>query len=117
MRRAVAIVLAAGLAAGAARAAVTPDDIKRQLESAYHVEVLRVEPIELAGKPAFTVRVMKKQSGGNDAFRVTTLAVDGETGQLISAFHHRASGYALSDAPAVEPKQIIVPEQGMRTWR
>ena len=35
MRRAVAIVLAAGLAAGAAQAAVTPDDIKRQLESAY----------------------------------------------------------------------------------
>ncbi len=117
MMRAVVIALAAGLAAGAAQAALTPDEVKKQLESASPVAVLRVEPIELDGKPAFAVRVMKKTLGGNDAFIVTTLAVDRETGQLMLAFRHRASGYALSDAPTVEPKQIIVPEQGTRTWR
>jgi hypothetical protein len=60
---------------------------------------------------------MKTTLGGNDAFGVATLAVDGETSQLISVFRHRASGYTLSVAPGSEPKESNVPGQGMLTGR
>jgi len=79
--------------------------------------VLRVEPGEIDGKPVFLARVMKKTLGGNDAFGVATLAVDGETGRLIPAFRHQASGYTLPDSQVEEPKEINVPENGMTTWR
>ena len=121
MMRALAAVAAgivvAALVAGVARAAVTPDDVKKRLEGALPVQVLRVEQGEVDGKPAFFVRVMKKAQGDNDAFSVATLAVDGETGQLIPAFRHRASGYWLPDDPGSEPKEILVPENGGNTWR
>jgi len=118
MRRgAIAALAAAALLAGAAQAAVTPEEVKKRIEAALPVQVLRVQPGEVDGKPAFLVRVMNKAKGGNDAFSVTTLAVDGETGQLIPAFRHRASGYALSDSSGSEPKEILVPENGGHTWR
>jgi hypothetical protein len=115
--RTLAAALAASLVASVALAAVTSDDVKKRLESVYPVQVLGVEPTEIDGKPAFLVRVMNKAPGGNDAFAVTILAVDADTGELISAFRHRSSGYALSDDFAREPKEINVPEQGMKTWR
>ena len=105
------------LAAGAAQAAMQPDEIKKQLEGAYPVQVLRVEPADIDGKPAFAVRVMNKAAGQNGAFGVTTLAVDAETGKLLPAFRHKASGYALPDAVEGDPRQVNVPEQGFKTWR
>jgi len=113
---AIAALAAVALIASAAQA-VTPDEVKKRIEAALPVQVLRVQPAEIDGKPAFLVRVMNKAKGGNDAFSVTTLAVDGETGQLIPAFRHRASGYALSDSWGSEPKEILVPENGGHTWR
>ena len=112
-----ATVVVAALLASGARAGVTSDEVKKQLEGALPVQVLRVQSGEVDGKPAFLVRVMKKTPGGSDAFSVTTLAVDGETGQLIPAFRHRASGYVLPDDPGSEPKEILVPENGGNTWR
>ena len=117
MRRFAAALVASSLVAGAALAAATPDDIKKRLESAYPVQVLRVEPSDVDGRPAFLVRVMNKSAGGNDAFGVTTLAVDRESGELIPAFRHRQSGYALPDDAGREPKETNVPEHGATTWR
>src|SRR5471032_1742376 len=113
----VVTIIGAALVSGVARAAVTPDEIKKRLEDALPVQVLRVQQGEVDGKPAFLVRVMNKTKGGNDAFSITTLAVDGETGQLIPAFRHRASGYALPDSPGSEAKEILVPENSGNTWR
>jgi hypothetical protein len=117
MIRAIAACAVACLFAASAGAAVTADEVKKKLESAYPVQVLRLEPGEIDGKPVFLARVMKKTLGGNDAFGVTTLAVDGETGRLIPAFRHHASGYTLPDSQGGEPKEINVPESGMTTWR
>jgi hypothetical protein len=117
MKRAIAIFLMASLAAGGARAAMTTDEVKKQLESTYPVQVLSVTPTEIEGKPAFAARVMKTTLGGNDAFAVTVLDVDAESGKLISAFRHEASGYLLPESETVEPKQVLVPEHGHSTWR
>ena len=46
------------------------------------------------------------RSDFNDAFRVATIAVDAETGKLISQFRHLASGYDLSGAPRYVPRPI-----------
>ena len=117
MIRALAACAVTCLLAASAQAAMTPDEVRKKLESAYPVQVLRVEPGEIDGKPVFLARVMKKTLGGNDAFGVATLAVDGETGRLIPAFRHRASGYTLPDGQGEEPKEVNVPENGMTTWR
>ncbi len=103
------------LAAGAAQAA-SPDEVKKKIEAAYPVQVLKVEPTDIDGKKAYSVRVMRKGGGGNAAFGVTTLAVDAETGALLPAFRHRASGYRLPDALEGDPRQVHVPAAGS-TWR
>jgi hypothetical protein len=108
------LALAVLLAAGAAQAA-SPDEVKKKIEAAYPVQVLKVEPADIDGKKAYSVRVMRKD-GGNAAFGVTTLAVDAETGALLPAFQHRASGYRLPDALEGDPRQVHVPAAGS-TWR
>jgi hypothetical protein len=117
MIRTLACLVVSSFVVAGAQAAVTPDEVKKKLESVYPVQVLRIEPGEIDGKPVFLARVMKKTLGGNDAFSVATLAVDGETGRLIPAFRHEASGYKLPDSQGEEPKEVNVPENGMTTWR
>jgi hypothetical protein len=102
------------LAAGAASAA-SPEEVKERIEKQYGVQVLKVTPTDLDGKKVYDLRVMRKD-GGNGAFGVTSLAVDAETGQLVPAFRHKASGYALPDAVEGDPRQIFVPSRGS-TWR
>ena len=109
--------LAFVLVAGAAQAAMSSDEIKKTIEAAYPVQVLKIEPTDVDGKPAFAVRVMNKASGQNGAFGVTTLTVDADTGKLLPVFRHKASGYALPDAIEGDPRQINVPAQGSKTWR
>jgi hypothetical protein len=102
------------LAAGAASAA-SPEEVKQMIEKQYGVEVLKVTPADLDGRKVYDLRVMRK-NGGNGAFGVTTLAVDAETGQLVPAFRHKASGYSVPDAVEGDPRQIFVPSKGS-TWR
>jgi Peptidase propeptide and YPEB domain len=112
--RTLALALAL-LAAGAAQAA-SPDEVKQQIEKAYGVQVLQVTPADLDGKKVYDVRVMRKADGGNGAFAVTTLAVDAETGKLVPAFRHKASGYTMPDSIEGDPRQIFVPKSGA-TWK
>ena len=74
------------LLAGPAQAQVTADMAKRQIEEAYGVEVLKVREGELDGRAVWLVTVMNPGGDFNEAFMVTTLAVDRETGQLVSTF-------------------------------
>ncbi len=116
---AAALVLVAVLAAsGPARAALTAEQVAQQIAEAYGVRVLKIAPTEIDGRAAFRVTVMKPGGNANDAFRVTTLAVDAETGKLIPQFRHRASGYELSGAPRYEagPSRPDAAEKGI-VWR
>jgi hypothetical protein len=102
------------LAAGAA-AAASPEEVTQKIEKEYGVQVLKVTPADLDGKKVYDVRVMRK-NGGNGAFGVTSLAVDADSGELVPAFRHKASGYALPDQVEGNPRQIFVPTHGS-TWR
>lgn len=113
MRR-IAAALLISFAAGAALAA-SPEEVKQKIEKEYGVEVLKVTPGELDGRKVYEVRVMRKD-GGDGAFGVATVAVDAESGQLVPAFRHKSSGYALPDQIAGDPRQIFVPSRGS-TWR
>lgn len=66
------------------------------IESAYNVEVLKVRGGMLYGAPVWFVTVMKPGADSNDAFQVTTLAVDKLSGNLVSSFRHGPSGLVLS---------------------
>jgi hypothetical protein len=116
MMRASLLTLALALLAGAA-AAASPEDVKASLEKAYPVQVLKVEKTDLDGKPVYAVRVMNKDTSGNGGYAVSTLLVDEATGRLIPAFRHKASGYTTPETISGEPREINVPEGGLKTWR
>jgi len=109
-----ALALAILLAAGAAQAA-SPEEVKQSLEKTYPVRVLKVAPADLDGKKVYDVRVMRTDTA-NGGLGVTTLMVDAETGKLVPAFRHKASGYTLPDVVEGDPRQIFVPSQGA-TWK
>jgi hypothetical protein len=98
MRRSIlvaaAVLLLLGLSAGQADAA-DPDTVAVDVAHRYGVTVLRVTPTTENGRPAFSILVMNPGGDDNGAFKVTTLMVDAETGQLISQFAHRPDGYQL----------------------
>jgi hypothetical protein len=95
--------------------AVSPDEVKQKIEKEYGVQVLKVTPADLDGKKVYDIRVMRK-NGGNGAFGITSLAVDAESGDLVPAFRHKASGYELPDQVEGDPRQVLVPSRGS-TWR
>jgi hypothetical protein len=100
-RLALAIVgaLLIGLAAPDARASVTSEEAAAKVAEQYAVQVLRVRAAVVDAIPVWLVTVMNPGGDRNDAFQVTTLAVDQESGNLIPAFRHGSSGYELPAAP------------------
>ena len=76
-----------------ALAAMTGEQVRDHVAKAFGVRVLDVRKGEVDGRAAFIVTVMNPGGNFNDAFQVNRLAVDAETGDLIPAFRHRASGY------------------------
>jgi hypothetical protein len=105
------------LATAGAAAAATPDEVKKQIESAYPVQVLKVQPTEIDGRQAYAVRVMNKEVTQNGGLGIATLLVDAESGRPIPAFRHEVSGYTLPADTDEEPRQIFVPREGDKTWR
>ncbi len=73
---------------------LSPDELKQQIEQTYPVQVLGIRAIKADVKTAYTVTVMIRGGDSNDAFQVTTLAVDATTGVLVPAFRHGPSGPA-----------------------
>ncbi|MFQ5773284.1 MAG: hypothetical protein ACE5GS_02090 [Kiloniellaceae bacterium] len=87
------LLVGAGLVAPRPVAAqVTSDAAAARIRADYNVKVLRVRPGEVAGAPVWLVTVMKPGGDSNDAFQVTTLAVDQATGKLVPAFRHGPQG-------------------------
>jgi len=88
--------LCAPAVAPPAWAAVSEDQARHAIEQQFGVRVLKVVKSTFDGKPVYFLTVMSPGGNSNSAFQVNTLAVDPETGKLVSGFRHLSSG--LRDA-------------------
>ncbi len=93
---------AVGTAAVAQNGVLSEEEVAARVAEAYGVEILQVKRDDLIGGPAYAVKVMDRGGESNAAFRVTTLMVDGTTGELIPQFRHRTFGYRPSGTPRRE---------------
>lgn len=102
-----------------ASAAVSEEEASRLISERFEVQVLRVRAGEVGDRPVWLLTVMRSGGTRNDAFQVSTLAVDRETGDLVPAFRHRESGYDLPAARSGGGKAIQRPDaaRGGRIWR
>lgn len=117
-RIAAAVVLLGGVVlAHPALAEVGRDEAAARLRTDFQVEVLRVRPGEINGTAVWLVTVMSPGGNSNNAYMVTTLAVDRKTGALVPAFYQGRSG-AQGLAGAPETRSGVHPRQmKLGTWR
>ena len=109
------------LALGAAprpASALTGEEAAAKIEAEYGVKALRVRPGMIDGTAVWLVTVMKPGRNSNDAFQVTTLAVDRVTGALVPAFRHGVHGPARlrGAAPSMIDRRPSVLRSG-DVWR
>lgn len=100
-----------------AKAQVTDMEARRQIETSYDVEVLRVNEGEIDDRVVWFITVMVPSGNSNDAFMVSTLAVDQETGDLVPAFRHRTSGYELPGGLRSDKAGLRPDSMRTGTWR
>ncbi|WP_119166423.1 hypothetical protein [Algihabitans albus] len=114
-----AICLAAGLLSTAPAAlALTQEEATALVAERYGVEVLRAQASEVDGQRAWLLTVMEPGGTSNSAFRVTRLAVDRETGDLIPSFRHGSSGYQLPGSGGRFTRDTVQPSRAAGTvWR
>lgn len=110
------VVIAAGIPTPAA--AISSEEAARKIAEQYSVKVLRVRAAVLGNTPVWLVTVMKAGGNTNDAFQVTILAVDQESGELVPEFRHGVSGYRYPDGQVRRTRVEQRPE-AMRSgvWR
>jgi hypothetical protein len=92
---AAALFLVGSWLSAAAAEQLSADKVSAEITERYHVTVLRVTPTEVDDRAAYAVVAMNPGGDDNGAFRVTTLIVDAETGELVPQFAHRPAGYDL----------------------
>ncbi len=99
-------------------AEISSEEAARMVAEQYSVKVLRVRAAVIDNTPVWLVTVMKAGGNTNDAFQVTTLAVDQESGKLVPSFRHGASGYRYPDGQVRRTRVEQRPE-AMRSgvWR
>jgi len=111
------MLLGGVIVARPAVAEVSRDEAAARLRADFQVEVLRVRPGEVHGTAVWLVTVMSPGGNSNNAFMVTTLAVDRKTGALVPSFYQGRSG-AQGAARAPETKSEAHPRQmKLGTWR
>ncbi len=98
---AVAALFGAALASMAmpAEAALSADQVKRQVETRYGVTVLRIKPVTEEGRSAYAVTIMNRGGAFNEAFQVNTLVIDAETGRPIIQYRHGPRGLQPAAPP------------------
>ncbi len=98
---AMAVVFGATLALGAAPAgaALSADQVKRQVETRYGVTVLRIEAVTEQGRSAFAVTIMNPGGAFNEAFQVNTLVIDADTGRPIIQYRQGPGGMQPAAPP------------------
>lgn len=72
--------------------------VANKLQKAYGVKILRIRPGQIDGKPVYIVTVMNPAGNSNAAFQVTTLAVDKNSGELVSQYRQTPTGQRHSGA-------------------
>ena len=122
LRRLTGFVLALGLAVAAlptpGSAAMSEAEAVKMIEATYDVQVLRARAQQIGDRSVWMLTVMNRGGDFNTAFQVNTLAVDRETGKLVPAVRHGASGYELSGADRRDDKVGLRPDAiRSRPWR
>jgi uncharacterized membrane protein YkoI len=86
MRQGASVILAVaiGWASFAAQAAMTADQVRRQVERDSGGKVLKIEPRKFGDLAAFEVTVMNAGGNDNGAFQVYTVIVSAENGTTVS---------------------------------
>jgi hypothetical protein len=84
-------------------AALSANQVKAKVAKAFGVKVLKVRPGKADGRKVFVVTIMNPGGNFNEAFQVSTIVVDVETGKLVSGYRHRASGLDANQAPSYVP--------------
>lgn len=92
---ALVVALGGGVAASPAQAAVSQEAAAKRIAESYDVEILKVRAGERGGRQVWLVTVMMPGGNRNNAFQVHVLAVDQETGDLVSSFQHHADGHSV----------------------
>ena len=99
---AIALTLAANASSFAANApakfSTEEAAAAKKLTDTYSVRVLRIRSGEINGTPVYIVTVMNPAGDFNSAFQVTTLAVDKNSGALISQVRQTSTGQRHSGA-------------------
>ena len=67
--------------------------LAERIAKTYGVTVLKVSNAEQDGSQVLVVTVMNPGGNYNEAFQVTNLVVDRQTGRLISQFRHTPTGH------------------------
>jgi hypothetical protein len=96
---------AKGSEAGAAQApapGLSEEQMRSRLEEELGVEVLGLEVVDPNGPPAYAVRVMNPPGNYDAAFLVSTLLVDGETGEILA----QSPGRPTAADPDVLPESF-----------
>ncbi len=84
-------------------AALSANQVKAKVAKAFGVMVVKVRPGNVDGRKVFVVTMMNPGGDFNEAFQVSTIVVDAETGKLVPGFRHRASGLDANQAPSFVP--------------
>jgi hypothetical protein len=91
------LCLMAAATPGTAQGAMTAQQASDSIERQFGVKVLKISKTTFAGKSVFLLTVMSPGGNENSAFQVSRLAVDPDTGRLVSGFRHRRSGYDYAE--------------------
>jgi hypothetical protein len=99
-------------------AKLSPEQVRERIAEALGVEVLSVDRVAAPERPAYALKVMNPPGNYNAAFRVVTLLVDGDTGEVLGEVQATPDA---EDPDAFAPRRIPGDASGLelrrRTWR
>jgi hypothetical protein len=97
---------------------LSEDQVRSRLQEELGVEVVGLRVVEVEGRPAYAVKVMNPPGNYNAAFRVVTLLVDGDTGEVLGEVQATPDA---EDPDAFAPRRVPADASGLelrrRTWR
>ncbi|MBM3557432.1 MAG: hypothetical protein FJX47_17980 [Alphaproteobacteria bacterium] len=98
--------------------AASDAEVKAGLEKAYKVKVIRMNAVEVGGKPAFRAVLMHPGGDRNGALGVSVVTVDATSGALLPAYRHLTSGLDENTAPSFRPnRQSETAIESRSVWR
>jgi hypothetical protein len=70
---------------------LSEDQVRARLQDELGVDVLDLRTVEVDGRPGYAAKVMNPPGNYNAAFLVSTLLVDGDTGQVLGEMRPQPS--------------------------